>query len=221
MLKKSDWLLLAFIVFTLIAGISLYSSLPEQVPSHWNIKGEVDDYSNKFFAIFFFPGINFVLFVLLIVLPKIDPRKRNYEQFKGVYNIFRWIIHLFLGIIYLLTLIYAVWDSAAIPTFMQVSFIVPFLVSLLFIIIGNYLGKIKDNFFVGVRTPWTLSSKEVWLKTHRLTGKLFVLSGVIGMIGSFFGGTAGFIMLFIPIIATSLFSILYSYFAFQQEQKKQ
>lgn len=217
-MKKLDWLLLSTVLSTFVIGFILYPRLPDQIPLHWNIHGEVDRYGDKLQSTFLLPGVNLLLFILLFALPKIDPRKQSYLKFNNVYTIFRWIMHIFLAIIYLLTLLHAIMGPEGVPTFLDISNIVPFFVSILFIIIGNYLGKIKDNFFVGIRTPWTLSSKEVWFKTHRLAGKLFVLSGILGMIGSLFNGTISFIMLIGPVMISSVVSIVYSYFAYQKEQ---
>lgn len=218
-MQKKDWILVLIILASFIVGVIYYPNIPEQMPMHWNIHGEVDNYMSKDIGVFLFPGINLMLFILLIVLPKIDPRKKNYEQFNRVYVILRWSIVLFFSIIYLATIFYSINDTEDIPELLEISFIVPFLVSILFIIIGNYMGKLKDNFFVGIRTPWTLSSKTVWSKTHRLGGKLFVLSGLLGMIGSFIGGNLAFILLIVPIMATAIFIIIYSYVIFQKETK--
>ncbi len=217
-MKKMDWILLIFILSTFGIGFILYSQLPEQIPMHWNISGEVDRYEDKLMGILVMPGMNLVFFVLFLVLPKIDPRKENFQKFGQVYTIFRWMIHLFLAILYFLTLYHALKGPEEIPSFLRISFIVPFLVSLLILLIGNYLGKIKDNYFIGIRTPWTLSSKTVWYKTHRVASKLFVLSGILGMIGSFFQGTISFILLLVPLFASVIYITIYSYIAYRKEQ---
>jgi len=218
-MKRSDWLLLLLILSTFILGFILYPKLPEQVPMHWNIHGEVDRYEDKLIGILAIPGMNLLFFLLFLVLPKVDPRKENYQKFNSVYTIFRWMIHLFLTVLYLIILYHALKGPEAIPAFLNISFIVPFFVSLLILLIGNYLGKIKDNFFIGIRTPWTLSSKEVWYKTHRVASKLFVLSGVLGMIGSFFQGIISFILLMVPLLSSVVYITIYSYVAYKKEQK--
>ncbi|KXG43120.1 SdpI family protein [Tepidibacillus decaturensis] len=218
-MKKSDWFLLAIILSTFAIGLILSPQLPDQIPTHWNIQGEVDSYGEKWQAILLFPGLNLFLFFLFFVTPKIDPRKESYAKFAGVYIVFRWSIHLFLALIYLLTLLYAIKGADQIPNYLRVGFIVPFLVSVLFIIIGNYSGKIKDNYFIGIRTPWTLCSKEVWYKTHRLAGKLFVITGILGIIGSLFQGMIAFILLIGSLLISVGVITLYSYLQYQKEIK--
>lgn len=218
-MRKSDWILLFLVLSTFLIGFLLYPQLPEQIPLHWNIKGEVDKYGDKWFGTFIIPGMNLLFFILFFILPKIDPRKENYQKFKQVYTIFRWSMHLFLVLLYLIILYYGIKGTKETPSYLEVSFIVPFFVSLLFIIIGNYLGKIKDNFFLGIRTPWTLSSKEVWYKTHRLASKLFVFSGLLGIIGSLFTGMVSFIMLMVPLMLSVIYTIIYSYTEYQKEQR--
>ncbi len=219
-MKKSDWLLLLFVLSTFVIGIIFYPNMPDKIPIHWNIKGQVDNYGNKFFGTFMIPGLNLALFFLFLILPKVDPRKENYKNFNNSYTIFRWTMHIFLSILFILILINSLKTAYELPRYFQIQFVVSLFVAILFIIIGNYLGKIRDNFFIGIRTPWTLSSKEVWYKTHRLAGKLYVISGVIGVIGSFFGGMISFILLLVPIFLSSIYSVIYSYFAFQKEKNK-
>ncbi|TCS83820.1 SdpI family protein [Tepidibacillus fermentans] len=220
MIRKSDWLLLFLILSTFVVGIIVYPQMPDQVPMHWNIQGEVDRYGGKFQGTFMLPLMILGLFFLFLLLPKLDPRKENYQGFKRTYGIIQWSIQFFLVVMYFLTLYHSLVPKNEIPKFLQISFAVPFLVSVLFIVLGNYMGKVKDNFFVGIRNPWTLSSKEVWYKTHRLASKLFVISGILGIIGSFFGGSIAFIMLLGPVILSVILPMIYSYVIYRKELKK-
>lgn len=218
-MKKIDWTLLILIISTFVIGFYLYPKLPELMPIHWNIKGEVDSYGSKLLGTFLLPAINLFLFPLLLILPKIDPRTENYQKFTTTYIIIRYTLHLFLILIFFVTMYQSLKTTEDGIKFLEIDFIVPFTTSILIIILGNYLGKIKDNFFVGVRTPWTLSSKDVWYKTHRLTSKLFVASGILGIIGSLIGGYLSFILLLIPLLISSIIAVVYSYFAYQKELK--
>lgn len=218
-MKKGDWAILILILVTFLIGFYYYPQLPDQMPMHWNVYGEVDSYGDKSYATFLLPGINLLMFVLFILLPKIDPRRENYAKFKGAYNVFRYAFHVFFALLFFLTLKNSLIPADELPFYYEIGFIVPISISILYIILGNYLGKIQDNFFVGIKTPWTLSSKTVWYKTHRLASKLFVLSGVIGAIGSFFGGVISFVMLIVPISISSIYLIIYSYLEFMKEKK--
>jgi len=161
------------IAIAVAAGCYFYPRLPETVPSHWNYVGEVDGWSSRFTAAIGIPIMMAGMYLLFLALPLIDPKKEKYLLFGKVYRIFKNMILGFLLIIY-----FAVGLSGlgySIP----VGVLVPVMVGLLFIVLGNYLGKIKQNWFVGIKTPWTLSSEEVWNKTHRVGGKLFILAGVV------------------------------------------
>lgn len=220
-MKKIDWTILILILFTYVVGIYLYPKLPEQIPIHWNIEGEVDSYGGKLFGTFSLPTLNLFLFALYVVLPNLDPRKENYQKFTGPYKIIRYTMHIFFILLFFITMYHSLKVTEETPKYLEISFIVPFTVSILFIILGNYLGKIKDNFFVGIKTPWTLSSKDVWYKTHRLASKLYVLSGILGLIGSFFNGTISVILLIVPILISTVVVIFYSYYEYQKEIKNQ
>jgi len=220
-MKKIDWTILILILFTYIVGIYLYPKLPEQIPIHWNIEGEVDFYGGKLFGTFLIPTLNLFFFAMFVLLPKLDPRKENYQKFTGSYKIIRHTVHLFFILLFFVTMYNSLNVKEEMPKYLEISFIVPFTVSILLIILGNYLGKIKDNFFVGIKTPWTLSSKNVWYKTHRLASKLYVLSGILGLIGSFFNGTISAILLIVPILTSTVVIVFYSYFEYQKEIKNQ
>ncbi len=217
-MKRSDWFLLSLILISFIPSILLYPKLPNQIPMHWNLAGEVDRYGDKLYGAFFSQGLNLFLFFLLLFTPKIDPRKENYLKFHKAYTILRWAMGIIFVIISQLILMYTVYDMKNMPSYLDISFVIPILVSMLFIIIGNYLGKIQHNYFVGIRNPWTLSNEKVWYKTHRLGGKLFVLSGVLGIIGAFFSSYVTFLMLIGPILITVVITTVYSYLQFRKER---
>lgn len=216
-MKRSDWFLLGLILVSFIPSIIFYPKLPDQIPMHWNLSGEVDRYGDKLYGAFFSQGVNLFVFFLLLITPKIDPRKENYQKFQKAYTIFRWAFAITFIIISQLTLVYTLIDMENLPSYLDISFIIPILVSALLIVIGNYLGKIQHNYFVGIRTPWTLNSEKVWHKTHRLAGKLFVFTGISGIIGSFFAPIVTFAMLIGPVIITVVVTTLYSYLQFRKE----
>jgi uncharacterized membrane protein len=129
---KSEWYLLLIILATFIFGLYVYPLLPAQIPTHWNMQGEIDGWSSKAFAVFFFPLFNLGLYPLMLILPKIDPRRENYLEFSPTYKIIRLLLHLFLAFIYLISLL------AALDYPLPISFFVRIAVSLLFLLIGNY-----------------------------------------------------------------------------------
>lgn len=207
---KKEWYIILLILGTLALGLYLYPDLPDKMPSHWNIHGEVDDWSSKSFGVWFFPLLNLGLYLLLLVIPYIDPRRQNYQRFQGAYWAMRLLLHIFLAGLYILTLLV----SLGYP--LKVDFFVKFSVSLLFLLIGNYMGKIKHNYFVGFKTPWTLASEEVWYKTHRFGAPLWVGAGLLGMILSFIDKPWASYTLFGAFILMAFIPMVYSYLLYRR-----
>ncbi|MGI6036603.1 MAG: SdpI family protein [Limnochordia bacterium] len=212
MLKsKGDVLILLWILAMLVLGALLYPHLPEQVPSHWNIKGEVDGYSGPFWGAFGLPLLTLACYVGMALLPQIDPRRENYRRFAASYNLFRRGMVLFFSVMYGVTLL------AAFDYDVNVSLIIQISVALLFIFIGNMMGRFKFNYFVGIRTPWTLADEEVWRRTHRVGGRLWVIAGFIGLIAALLPPPANFILLMGSIGLASIGTIIYSYYVFRKK----
>jgi len=205
--------MLILIILSFILGIYYYPQLPEQIASHWNSQNQVDDYMPKFWGTFLMPILLIGLFLLFIFLPKIDPLKKNIEKFKPYYEWLIVLIIAFLFYIYLLTLI---WNLGFIFNLGQLM--IPAL-GLLFIYMGLILDKTKQNWFIGIRTPWTLSNKKVWEKTHKLGGKLFITAGIIALIGIFFPRYSIWFVL-VPVIFVAIYTMFYSYFEYQKQIKK-
>lgn len=214
-LKKADYLLLALIVLSFIPGLVLYGQLPAQMPTHWNVYGQVDGYSSKAVGTFLFPGINLAMYFLFLFLPQLDPKRKNYDLFSGSYTIIRWTIHLFMLILYFITLYSALRFARGEDT-LDISILVPAAISVLFIVIGNYMGRFRHNYFIGIRTPWTLANEQVWQKTHRLGGKLFVLTGVLGLIGIFLNPVLRFVIFLGGVGALLIITTVYSYWLFRK-----
>jgi len=207
---KKEWYLLALILATFLIGLYVYPDLPARVPTHWNIKGEIDGWSSKTFAVWFFPFLNLGIYFMMLVLPNIDPRRENYKRFAGVYNLIRIALQIFLAFIYLFTL------YAAFGYEIKVDFFVRFSVSLLFLILGNYMGKIKHNYFVGIKTPWALANEEVWIKTHRFAGPLWVGAGALGMLLSFARAPWASYLTFASYAVMAFVPMIYSYLVFRK-----
>lgn len=211
---KNEILPLLAIMATIVFSFYFYAQAPQQVPTHWNFRGEVDDYSSKAFAAYFFPALILGLYLLFWFLPKIDPRREKYESFAGVYGLFRTVMVLFMAGLYFLT------GLAALGYAINIGKIVPAGVGLLLVLIGNYLGKIKSNWFVGIKTPWTLSSETVWQKTHRLGGWLFVLFGLLLFVSAFFPGFWNPWIFVAAIAILVIVPTIYSYWLFRKERNQ-
>lgn len=205
---------LVLIVAATLVGILLWNQLPEQMASHWDVNDQVNGYMPKFWGLFLMPLVTLGMLALFLVIPEIDPLKANIAQFREAFNLFIALIIGFMIYVHGLTL---AW-SLGYHNFKMSTAMLPFM-GLLFIAIGFMLRKAKRNFFIGIRTPWTLSSDRVWDETHRLGAILFMASGVLAVIGGFFGGMVAFWMLFVPLIGSTLFLLVYSYVLYRRETK--
>jgi uncharacterized membrane protein len=208
-LKISRIITLALVVVFYILALVLYNRLPDPMVSHWNAQGVADGYMSRFWGVFLLPFIVTGIAALLLFIPRIDPLKANIAKFRGVYD---WFIAVFTGYmlyIYVLTLL---WNLNANLELMQ--FLVPGMAALFFFA-GVLMEKARRNYFIGIRTPWTLSNDEVWDRTHKLGGRLFKIGALITLLGIFWPDLAiWFIM--VPVLLAALVSIGASYFYYQQ-----
>ena len=203
---------LSLIAVMLIAGLVLYARLPDPMPSHWNAAGEVDDYMSKFWGVFLLPLMTVILVPLFLVIPQIDPLKANIAKFRGVFN---WFIVAFVA--YML-FVYGLTMAAALDYQFNMTYALLPIVGLLFIGIGYMMGQAKRNFFIGIRTPWTLSSDTVWDETHKLGAKMFMIGGAVTIVSAFLGEMGIWLML-VAMLAAAFVPIVYSYILWRRENK--
>lgn len=207
---KKDWPILLLMMIVLVVSIVLYPSLPEKVPSHWNIKGEIDAYSSKLFGVLGINMMNIGMYFLFIILPNLDPRRENYVKFGSAYNLIRYVMHLFFVMMQIVIL------TASFGYEVDVAFLITVGVGIMFLLLGNVMGKIKHNYFVGIKTPWTLADERVWVKTHRFAAPLWVIGGLVVIISAFFGGIASFITLMVVLVIMVIIPFIYSYKCFKE-----
>jgi uncharacterized membrane protein len=205
-------IVLVLILAATIAGLSLWNRLPDQMASHWNVNDQVDGYMSKAWGVFLMPLMTLGMFLLFLVIPNIDPLKANIAQFREAFNLFIALMVGFMVYVYTLTLLWNLgYTNLGLGRAMMPA------LGVLFIFVGYMLRKAKRNFFIGIRTPWTLSSDRVWDETHRVGAMLFTLSGVLALLGSFFGGPTSFVMLMAPLLGSTLFLVIYSYVLYRRE----
>lgn len=211
-MKKSEIMILAVTIVAFAVAYLIYPALPERAASHWNAAGEVDGYMNKFWATMILPLLMAIFSLMFILIPRIDPLKENIAKFRKYFDVFIFAITIFLVYVYTLTILWNFGWRFNFAVVMTPGFAVLFYLS------GVLISKAKRNYFIGIRTPWTLASDVVWDKTHQLGAKLFKIVALISLLGIFFGKFAiGFVV--VPALAAALVSIVYSYIVYQQKVK--
>ncbi|MFI5263694.1 MAG: SdpI family protein [Candidatus Kapaibacterium sp.] len=169
---KKEWALLVILILPFILIAIYWNRIPDRVPMHWNIRGEVDNWGGKN-SVIITPLINMGVALLLYFIPRIDPKKMNYPLFERAFRMVRLTLAAFVFAIFLLTVAPAMGVEVDANTFIYTA------IPLLFLIMGNFMRSFRQNFFAGIRTPWTLSSPEVWEKTHRLAAWLWTGGSVV------------------------------------------
>jgi len=210
---RRDWPLWVIMAGLLVTAILIYSHLPARVPSHWDIHGNVDAYSSRFFGAFFAPLMNIGIYLLLLFTPLLDPKRDNYPRFAQGYTAIRWGVVLLFSVLYITSILFALGYH------INIGFIVKGMVAILFIIIGNYMGQFRHNYFVGIKTPWTLASEEVWQLTHRLSSRIWVACGLLCLAMSFINAVWSGVVYFLAIMLMVIIPMVYSYLIFNRIQK--
>ena len=201
-------LVLGIVVFSL----AVYGALPEQVPTHWGWNGEVDDWGSRAFGAFMLPGVALALWVLLPMLRKIDPRRTHYERFDDTFWLIVNMILGFMAAIHVLAL------GAALGWPLNISRAVNVLAGVMLMGLGNYLPRVRSNWWIGIRTPWTLDSERVWRETHRIAGFAFVAAGAITLLTAFLPPAVGQPVLLVAIATAALLPTIYSFVLYRREK---
>ena len=187
----------------------MYQLLPQEIPIHWNIKGQIDGYGPKS-MVWIVASMPLLVLFLMWITPKIDPSKDNYKKFESSYLIIRTLIVLMMLSIHWIIILATLGVVNDINSWIQV------VMGVLFIFLGNFMPKIRHNYFLGIKTPWTLANEVVWKKTHRLGGYLFAISGMLVLISIPFGQVVSMSVMMGSILATALMTVVYSYLAYRR-----
>ncbi|MBT8062676.1 MAG: SdpI family protein [Gammaproteobacteria bacterium] len=180
-LSRLNWMT-GMVLVTMFAIAAWYMpQLPDPVPTHWNAAGEVDGWTPKPWGVWLLPVISMATFVVLLVLPVISPKGFRLEQSRKAYDVVIFVVVCFMALTEVFSFRSAVSGGQELMQF------VPVAIGMLFLVLGNYLGKFQKNFFVGIRTPWTLASDEVWNRTHRLGGYVFMAGGAVIIVTGLLG----------------------------------
>lgn len=212
-MKITEIAAVGVVLLTFVASIYFYGQMPDVMASHWNMQGEVDGYMPKFWALFLVPVVSVVMFLLLTAIPKIDPLKANVAKFRKHYDRFIVLLLAFMLYIHLLTILWGAGTSFNIMQAMSPAF------GILFYYCGTLVANAKQNWFIGIRTPWTMSSEKVWDKTHILGGRLFRAAGIISCFGILAPDYA-IIIVIAPAMVFMTYVVVYSYLEYQKLQRR-
>ena len=196
------WILL--VGMWVAAGLA-WPTAPARIPTHWGLDGQVNGYGGKFEALLLLPLIALLIYLIMLFAPRLDPGRLNYEKFAGAYTVLRLAVVAFLAVIYGLIL------AAMRGRSVDMQRMAPLLAGLLIVVIGSVIGKIQPTWFVGIRTPWTLSSKTSWEKTHRAAGRILTAGGLLLAAAGLSGSQAAVIAAFALFLAGMLGVVVYSY----------
>lgn len=209
--KKNEWIFWIILLIPFLYIPFIWNRLPETIPVHWNFHGVPDNYSSKISGTLFVPVLNIIIYVLMLVLPKIDPRKRNYSAFSSSYRNIRLTFALFFMILFFIIMQWSMGDTTVDS---KTIFLLMFG---LFAVLGNLMRTIRSNFFFGIRTPWTLDNPDVWRKTHEQGGKIWFYASILAIGISFFLNLELMLWLAIPYFCLiTVYPVLYSYLLFRK-----
>jgi len=208
--------IISTLIIFLVATSAYYFNglLPETVITHWGMNGQADGWGSKNILVVFIPFLIIGLYILFRFLPRMDPKKVNYIKFDSAYHAFKFLIVAFMAIIYFISVYINLGYD------LPMSDIMTWLVGILFIIIGFLIKNVKQNWFMGIRTPWTLSNEEVWRKTHLMAQKVFIVGGVVFLFIPYVSASFVPVIFIFVIIMIVGFSYGYSYWLYRRLEKK-
>ncbi len=212
-MQKITIAILVVIALSFITAGYFYQQMPAEVATHWNAEGQADGFGDKFWGMFLFPFILVAIMLLYLAIPRIDPLRENIKKFMNYYGGFMLLIALFLFYLQMLAIAWNLGSRFNMSQLLAPAF------GAFFYYAGILIENAKRNWFIGIRTPWTLSDERVWQKTHARAGWLFKVAGVFALLGVLMPDNAVLLML-IPVILVAFYSILYSYLEYQKIGKK-
>lgn len=202
---KKDWLVLLFVIFPFVLLLLVWQQLPAEIATHWNIRGEIDGYMQKENFLWFTAALFLGIYVLMAVVPYIDPKPTARFIVRPLGQ-FRLAIMILLCVLFSLLIFFALGFDVDIPSISMIGAI------LIILVTGNLMGKFRPNYFVGIRTPWTLENPDIWNRVHRISGKLWVVAALVMLLLFFILNTEVFFIFFLVITLTITFvPVGYSY----------
>ena len=211
---KYELMLLCLILVGFVFGLAIYNKLPDEVAVHWNAQGIPDGYAHKALLVFLMPALGVVFWWLMRIIPNIEPLRANIKSFVESFNLFIVAMVAFLLYIEVASVAYNLGFS------MDLSKVVLLGIAIIIYLAGVLTEKSKRNYFIGIRTPWTLSSDKVWNKTNKLGGRLFRLAALLILASTLLPGEWAFIITITLVLGVAFFTIFYSYFLYAKTKGK-
>lgn len=211
--NKMNWILLALCLISLAGHLLILDKLPETIPIHWNAAGEIDGYGHRSMDLIM-GALPLGLWILMTVLPKLDPRKENYEKHQKVYGLITLLLTLVMIVLSWITAL------AGLGYNVDVGTLTPMVLGVVFVVMGNYMPKIRSNYFVGVRTPWAIENTWVWRKTQWMGGITFILMGVVIFGSVFLPVSLRMPLLMAVVFGGVIWDYLYSWLMFKKAKKE-
>lgn len=211
---RKDLPLIGIVLLPFVYLAYIWNDLPEKVPMHWNIQGDVDRYGTKYELLLIPILLPLLIYVVFLVVPKIDPKKRI-KDMGGKYQSLKGILIIFMSALSLFIMYTAKNETAHNPNYIVL------IIGLLFIFLGNYFKTIKPNYFIGIKTPWTLENETIWKKTHNLAGKMWFVGGLIVVLFSLIlDKETNFAFFAVITVIITLVPVVYSYLLFRELNKE-
>jgi len=209
---KYNKLVIFIIILSIVGTIIIYPYLPDIIPTHWGINGEVNGHGEKWVT-FITASIPVFMYLLMYAVPFIDPKRENYRLHGSAYS------HIAVAVISVIIAIH--WLAIAVNFYKNLDLVLGMriILGLLFIVIGKYIMQIRFNYFTGIKTPWTLANEYVWDKTHRKGGYGFMILGGIILATIFLNHTIGFVIMIAGVILLVVGTFAYSYVVFEKVKK--
>lgn len=198
------------IIVAFLIGIAMYPSLPDEIPTHWNTEGEVDGTMPVLIGLFLLPAMMAVITGLLMVLPRFDPRYARYEEFQGSYDGVIILLNLFLFVLFIITILWSIGIEVPMNQVMSIMF------AILMAGIAFFIRNVKQNWFGGIRTPWTMESEVVWNETHKRGFRVFLVIALFCLLGIILPEYA-YLFILLPVIIGSMYLVIYSYLLWKKE----
>jgi uncharacterized membrane protein len=211
---RTEWPLWILLAAMFLAAAVAWPTAPDRIPIHWDIHGDVNGYGGRFEGLLLIPVIALGIYLLFLILPKLDPLHRNYAQFAGAFTLFRFSILLFLAVIEGIIHLWMRGRTVPIPV------LLPIMVGALFLVLGVVLGKLQPNWFMGIRTPWTLMSRRSWTKTHEAARWIFWIAGVTLIVGGFLASAKILIGTIVFLAVGILTLVVYSYLLWRDDPER-